>query len=696
MTSSKTGRFTFKPRARLLELLGEQLIRDPNIALFELVKNSYDADASMAEVQLCNASDKDIGTIAVLDDGSGMKIETVVDVWLQPGTDYRQLQRDNHERTPRFRRLPLGEKGIGRFAVHKLGRVVDLVTRAKESPEVHVRVDWSAIDETDFLSEFSVSVTEVKNPEVFRGGATGTRITVSKLNETWTKAMARSASRAVTALRSPFEQEGEFKAWLTIRPASNWLDGLLDVDDVLEYSLFRATGMISGQSLEYSYEFVPYPAMKKVQGRSVKQVRPLPTARSDKDEEDGARRLSGIGDVRFELSIFDRQPAVMSLGVQDRKGLGDFLNQNGGIRVYRDGMRVYDYGERGNDWLELDAARVQKPVERIGNNIVIGAIYLDLESSGDLQEKTNREGFVENQAYEDFRSAVQSAVAQIAAERNEDKRRIREAYSSERARMPVIDSLADVRTGLEERGAEELLPLIDRVERDYLDMRDRLLTSAGAGLSLVVVIHEVEKRIDELKHAIEQNADRSRLSRLTSDLAGMVDGLTYLTRRSGRSQESTRSLVEQALFNMTYRLEYHHVIVCNAFDESVGFDVRCTRRLIISTLMNLIDNAMYWLNVRWGARSTKKEIWIGPVGNIDGSPAIVVADNGPGFQDSPEFLVEPFTSRKPDGMGLGLHLAHEVMLAHDGRLAFPDQAALDIPERFDGAAVALVFDGLGE
>ena len=85
MTRHKTGSFSFKPRAKLLKLLGEQLIRDPNIALFELVKNAYDADASTVEVQLHNPSDRDNGTIAVLDDGSGMTIDTVVNVWLQPG-----------------------------------------------------------------------------------------------------------------------------------------------------------------------------------------------------------------------------------------------------------------------------------------------------------------------------------------------------------------------------------------------------------------------------------------------------------------------------------------------------------------------------------------------------------------------------------------------------------------------------------
>ena len=694
MTSDNSSRFSFRPRARLLKLLGEQLIRDPNIALFELVKNAYDADASTVEVQLHNPSDKATATIVVLDDGSGMTIDTVVDVWLQPGTDYREQQRDNHERTPRFNRLPLGEKGIGRFAVHKLGRVVDLVTRAKGSPEVHVHVDWRAIDEAGFLSDFHVSVTEVDVPEVFVGQATGTRIIVSLLNESWTRGMVRGASRAVTALRSPFEKEGEFKAHLTIEPETSWLDGLLDADEVLEYSLFRAAGTISGSSLEYTYEFTPYPAMKKVERRRVVREIALPPSPSDNGGRKQALDLSEVGDVGFEVRLFDREPAVMALGVQDRRGLGRFLNQHGGIRVYRDGMRVYDYGERGNDWLGLDAARVQRPAQRIGNNIVIGAVYLDLDSSRGLQEKTNREGFVENHAYEDFLVAVQFAIAQIAVERNDDKRRIRDAYSTKQSRVPVIDALAEVRDQLEKQDAGSLLPLIDRIERDYIEMRDQLLTSAGAGLSLVVVIHEVEKRIGELKYAIEEDAQRSRLTRLVTDLAGMVDGLTYLMRRSGRKHESARALVRQALFNMTYRLEYHNVTVCNAFDVDADFKVRCTRRLIVSTLMNLIDNAMYWLDVRWSEGSKKKELWIGPVADFDGGPAIVVVDNGPGFQDSPELLIEPFVSRRPDGMGLGLHLAHEVMLAHDGRLAFPERAELELPDRFDGAAVVLAFEGL--
>lgn len=69
----------------------------------------------------------------------------------------------------------------------------------------------------------------------------------------------------------------------------------------------------------------------------------------------------------------------------------------------------------------------------------------------------------------------------------------------------------------------------------------------------------------------------------------------------------------------------------------------------------------------------------------------MVADNGPGFIDPPEYLVRPFFSRKPDGMGLGLHLASEVAKLHGGTLEFPDRGDLGLPKGFDGAIVAIVF-----
>ena len=88
-----TAALPFKPRARMLLLLGDQLIRNAGIAVFELVKNAYDADANHVKVDLLSVDDQDNGRIVVSDDGVGMNWEIVTQVWLEPGTDYRESQK---------------------------------------------------------------------------------------------------------------------------------------------------------------------------------------------------------------------------------------------------------------------------------------------------------------------------------------------------------------------------------------------------------------------------------------------------------------------------------------------------------------------------------------------------------------------------------------------------------------------------
>ena len=319
---------------------------------------------------------------------------------------------------------------------------------------------------------------------------------------------------------------------------------------------------------------------------------------------------------------------------------------------------------------------------------MIGAFFVDLEQSGDLIEKTNREGFVENDAYRSFKDAVMRTVDLITNERNKDKLRIRNSYST--PNQSLVDVADDLRKVLHQRGMlDEISEYVDRLERQYVEMRDRLLTSAGAGLSLAMVIHEVEKGIGELKRAVERDASIDRIRELANHLSDLVDGLTYLTRRSGSSVERASRLVRQSLFNTEYRLQYHSIRGLNGFEMGgEDFEIRCTRRLVIASLMNLIDNSIYWLDQKGGDDAA---VYIGPSQEFSEGPAIVVADNGPGFRDPPGLLVEPFISNKPDGMGLGLHLADEVMKAHGGMLHFPEAGEIALPPEIDGAVVALVF-----
>lgn len=105
----------FKPRARLILQLGDQLIRNESMALLELVKNSYDAGASKVTVRMEDIEAPDVGKISIIDDGGGMNLDVVQNVWMQPGCDYKLKQINEIKGRKKYHgRIPIGEKGIGR------------------------------------------------------------------------------------------------------------------------------------------------------------------------------------------------------------------------------------------------------------------------------------------------------------------------------------------------------------------------------------------------------------------------------------------------------------------------------------------------------------------------------------------------------------------------------------------------------
>ena len=116
----------FKPRAQILLQLGEQLIKNENIAILELVKNAYDADAKKVVVNMRSIDSKDIGYIEIHDDGCGMSIDIIRDIWMEPGNSHKKGVVERKERSE-LGRLPIRDKCIGRFGVLKLGNLIELV-----------------------------------------------------------------------------------------------------------------------------------------------------------------------------------------------------------------------------------------------------------------------------------------------------------------------------------------------------------------------------------------------------------------------------------------------------------------------------------------------------------------------------------------------------------------------------------------
>jgi signal transduction histidine kinase/anti-sigma regulatory factor (Ser/Thr protein kinase) len=703
--------FPFRPRARLLQILGDQLIGSPRLAVFELVKNAYDADADTVTVTLENIDNLD-RSIIVQDDGVGMSLETIRDIWLVPAHDHRETQRKQLLRTKK-KRLPLGEKGVGRFAVHKLGDSIELVTRAAGQEEVVVTIDWDEQIQKEFLSDTQILVN-TRTPQIFCGEATGTKLTIRRLREGgWSRGEVRRLLRQITSISSPFKKESDtFRTVLNVPDHPDWVEGLPDVDAILARAPWHFKFVFFQGVLNWSYEFRGVVGIK-VEPRTVSlsgQKLLLPPERDRDDWQNDAtgkrrRKLvvapddmtDGIGPIKGEFYIFDRDRVVLKqLG--DSQFLTGFLDENGGVRIYRDNIRVYNYGEPDDDWLNLDLARVNTPTRNISRNITVGAIDLVLEHSAKLVEKTNREGFVEDESFKRLKRIVLGCLSLLQIERKIDKDKIRQVTSkgTDPEMRNIAEPLEALRAAaIQYKLEDQFIPLIDRAEESYNEMRDTLLRAGVSGMGLAVIFHEVERGVRVLFESIKGGAVGDLILNQARELVRVLDGFTELLRKGDRKENSLNLLLRRARDLNAVRFRHHNVrLVCPSLEDNVP-DITATFAfgLLLGAMGNLLDNSFYWLRVRWPESEPPppRKIYMAYRSDLLGSPAIIVADNGPGFADEPDTVIRPFFSRRPEGMGLGLYYANLVMELNGGRLAFPDREEAEVPSEFDGAVVALLF-----
>lgn len=691
----------FKPTARIILQLGDQLIRSESIALLEIIKNAYDACAKKVTIRMKNVDSPGIGEIIIEDDGFGMDYELIKNVWLHPGTTFKKKQIEDKDFVSPCNRVPLGEKGIGRFGVHKLGEHIELISKTVDSKEAYLRINWNDFNNDGPLEKVPIHLIE-RNPEVFEKNGHGTKIIIKNLRNEWTRGSIREIYRALNSLNSPFESINSFKVLFKIdRP--DWLVGLLKFEDIKDSALFKAEATLEANEIKLlEYDFIPWTTMKELKARSHKEenIAMVHRVYDEKEKKNILKDIDisnyKIGSVKLKLLIFDLDSNILSLGVQDKKGLKDYLKLNGGIRVYRDGIRVYDYGEPGNDWLNLDIERVNLPTARISNNIVIGSIRIDRLKSVDLEEKTNREGFIENDAFREFLSAIRFTISRIVTQRNIDKDKLRNYYSNTEKKVPVVGNLDILRnkitSNLEDNDfRKELLDTIKEIEDDYKTISDIYIRSASAGLSLSIVIHEIEKIIAELMKVVENSKSSDKVSSLTHHLGKLIDGYSGLIKRRSRKESDLKQITTDALWNIEYRLNAHNINVIREYEKGSGLDtmIKCSESLILGTIINIIDNSIWWLNY---SKVQKKKLFINMSDEFPGYLTLLIADNGPGFTLPTDEVIKPFISNREDGMGIGLHLASEIMNSHGGELLFPSENQFTIPKEFKtGAIVGLAF-----
>ncbi len=722
MTEKQTHKI--KAKSHILSLLGEELIGSDSLAIFELVKNSYDADAENVTITFIDLNTSN-QKIIIEDDGCGMSPKTIEEVWLTIGTDFKRGK--NRKESKKYKRVSFGNKGVGRLAVHKLAKEIELETQqAGLMFSNKLIINWpTLINSKEFIQELEVDVETVPNLNFIKGQ--GTRITLSKLTtKKWSKKSFRDLVRKIKNIQNPFKEfENNFEVKIECNDYHNeWIEDIISPKETLANSLYKFQFKLIQSSsneeefakLEWSYQFNPHSSIDRVEKRDNNEQTENnfhigdKLAQLEENNPEGKKNLNkflrngdleNIGNLEGEFYVFNQNTSILNGYFPGQsQAVKRFIKENKGVRIFRDGMRVYNYGEPYEDWLGLDLDKIQRAGDHFGKKVSIGYVELDLnQSEKGLVEKTNREGFIENYYYEKFRQLVRSIFHFFEEEAFPDKRKIDEFIEGTKPikKVGFGDTIKELEAIAKEKNIEnEISPIIKKIDKDYNSMRDVMVNSGMTGLNLGVAFHEVEREVKYISKDLQ--ADKIEVTEIKnriSNLLRILESLSPLLRKNKKTKTTAVNIIEVAKNLNKNRFNYHNVIFSSPVltNEADNFSIKGASNLLIGALGNIIDNSIYWTTAKRDLEgdSFKPGIIITTDNNTYNAPAIIIADNGLGFQLEPEYLTQPFKSKKENGIGLGLYFVDLVMKMSGGRLVFPDVNDLEIPKVYNGACMALVF-----
>ena len=423
----------FTVDAALLRELGETLIGRSHIALAELVKNSYDADAHTCRI------DVEADRIVVSDDGHGISQEEFIKYWMRIGTTHKVESRRSRD----LGRSMTGSKGLGRLSVQFLAHEMELESNCKTDPGsmLYAYVDWRSIRGGEDLQTVDVLWEIRPDTTVYADGSPiGTRITLTGLRSEWDGGAIEGLGEDVWMLRSPFrgtkgkprgQTALDFYVDLNapqIERAKDRFNKLHDalfknwkarITGVLEDGRRRLDGSQATLTVEFARDYpngveeagtfsetVDFPISQKAT-KSASQ-REEAEEIGDEEAETKVATQSTLDRARFVILVFKtegRQPSGLSV-----KEMREYLRQYGGVSVYDAGFRLPYYGSQdlnGHDWLNLgvDQGRRLVASELLPERLRIGSRYLlDLPNPGRIF------GAVDVDTNYEYRVAVQRAT----------------------------------------------------------------------------------------------------------------------------------------------------------------------------------------------------------------------------------------------------------------------------------------------
>jgi len=675
----------FNPKARLIKILGEQLIKDATVGIIELVKNSYDADAIDVVITMQSLNTKD-AKIIIQDNGFGMNLQTFITKWMNPATGHKEEQKENKLRT-KLGRLPLGEKGVGRFAAQQIGNNLKMFSKTNESnQELYVDIDWRKFDDRNKnLSDIEINY-EMKISDKFLNNETGVILEITNLKSEFGENEIKKISNALRRMKSPFKGANDFDVKIKFKDCPEELEKYanLETTDIIDKAHYNFYAIVNDNGdVDFDYQF-KMPGFKKVSetgsanilretGYEIKKI--------------SLNKEINVGSFIINFNAF--QIDKLKTSSISRPDLAEWC----GVSVYRDGIRIMPYGEKGNDWLRLDSRRIQNPGKRIGNDQVIGMIEINQETNIFLKDKTNREGLIEDEYFEKFVSLIYGAIIIFESILYDDRKKVypkKEKTSNQKIeeKVDIVKTdLNEIKKKVEEvdnQTTSQTKPIFTKVEQqvneltqqvtDTIDELEKdkqiLFNLAGTGLAAERFTHEfarlvsgaisslerLKKRIDlsDAKTKKEIDSINGALEVLRNDIR-LLGPMFYIKKVAKEKDLNIREIIQNTISLQEPFIEKEGV---EMIIEGDSFIVLMREGSCMQIFNNLIDNAVFWCSRK--SETDKKQIKIILDSN---EKSVYVSDSGPGINTRyRDKIFDPFFSMKgEDGRGLGLYIVKEIL-----------------------------------
>lgn len=719
------GRAIFRPYARLIGVLGDQLITTKWVGVIELVKNCYDADAREVSVRFLNFDE--IGqspVIEIEDNGDGMTIDTILNVWMMPATPNKlNRKKSSKNRFTDKGRLMQGDKGVGRFAVYKLGNNVEIFTKTEKTKEVHLALNFREYAQNDEFADKEeipeLFLDQVKNDwemnespvAITNEKGKGTLIRISDLRSSWKyedlEKLQIAFQRMIPPVIPNFEEkiirDFDIKLYWNER---SYPGSIMTFEKIIELAPFRFEGSIDRKgNLTYIYahnkkeeigeinlfddtlsnnhdvwklpkfrdQFLEFVDAEKV--KSQVKVKKVSGEKLSKKNQWIVKRKPDVGPCDFFFYAFDWKKKLEVKASEET-----FIKDNS-VYLYRDFTRVHPYGEKGIDWLLLSKLRAEDRAGRyFSYNDLFGFVFITQENNPELRDAASREGLINiNGALDDFIALIQASLKVMKDFVDIDKRRdeIRKEKAFTSVNNKFEKAFEDLKTELIKLNEENSLIKAQKFFKATNDLVEQYKTKlsiteelAGLGMAVEKSSHDLFMLIQKLiqnANDIVRKFEKGKISApvLKQFFADLVENLEFLYQEIQIFQplfrEARKITKDISVREAIERVQRYYR---RDLQFDINFKIEGSSDLIIKTNLGLMLQVFINLidnSIYWLKQKNigKRQIIV----KIDNNKRqVIVADNGLGIEeDLAEIVFLEFYSKKADGRGLGLYIVKELL-----------------------------------